>query len=129
MPCDSVRSTPVVFNRVAYTPGHAGTLITALEDIGFSVRNSQLYKRHTSISVGEGLVITPKNEYGTRENTITYLDGQFWIPEPLQSRFTVERVQSAYAMRVAEDEATENGWQFERLSETEFEMSKESLYA
>ena len=93
------------------------------------MRNSQLYKRHTSISVGEGLVITPKNEYGTRENTITYLDGQFWIPEPLQSRFTVERVQSAYAMRVAEDEATENGWQFERLSETEFEMSKESLYA
>jgi hypothetical protein len=121
MACNSIFRTPVKFENALYKPGNMDTFIDAVDAMGFQFQdNVQLYRKH--LPSGTALVIWPKGENRTRENAVLYRNGEFRIPSTLESRFSLERVQTAYAMQTAKQTAKRNGWQFTQTSETEFEF-------
>jgi anthranilate/para-aminobenzoate synthase component II len=125
MPCNTIQRTPITFEKVVYKPGHAALLIEALESMGFEVQDAVLYKHGTRKVVDDnGLKIVPKGAiFSTRENTILYNSkGSFQVPNTMQDRFTLEKLQNAYGMAAARQTAKQNGWQFHQISETEAEF-------
>jgi hypothetical protein len=121
MACDSIYRTPINFENALYKPGNMDTLIDAIHDMGFQFdAGVQLFRKH--MPKGVSLMIWPKDEYRRLENTVTYRDGQFRIPDTLGDRFSLTRVQNAYGMQTAKQTAKKNGWNFTQTSETEFEF-------
>lgn len=109
MPCYSVRSTPVAFEKVAYKPLHLDLMTAALEELGY-----QAQKR------GATLKIWPKNTVANATNTVAYGGGVLQIPSTLKDRFTVDAVQQAYARQAVKLHAKRNGWLLRDVGENQF---------
>lgn len=114
MPCYSVRSTKVAFEKVAYKPGHLGLLAAALEEMGYQVQRS-----------GTTLKIWPKNTVANTTNTIAYGGGGvLQIPSTLKDRFTLDAVKQAYARQAVKLQAKRNGWLLREVGENQFVVER-----
>jgi hypothetical protein len=117
MPCYSIRQTPVVFEKVAYRPGHIGLLIDALKELGFDTESDADGKR-------SGLRIWPAGTIRTAENSAVYRDGAFEVPSTLKNRFSLDRVKEAYARQAIRLHARRNGWLVREAGTAQFELVK-----
>jgi hypothetical protein len=118
MPCYTIRQTPVVFEKVAYRPGHLGLLIDALKELGFETDSETPESRRS------GLRIWPAGTIRTAENTVLYRDGMFEVPSTLKKRFPLDRLKEAYARQAIRLHARRNGWLLRELSNSQFELVK-----
>ncbi len=109
MPCYSIRSTKVAFEKVAYRSAHLGLLTAALQEMGYQVQRS-----------GTTLKIWPKNTVANAANTIAYGGGILQIPSPLKDRFTLDAVKQAYARQAVKLHAKRNGWLLREVGENQF---------
>ncbi len=119
MPCYTIRTTPVTFEKVAYKAGHLGLLIEALKNLGFQVEEGVIKQPGTVIK------LWPAGTAPVLENTILYTDGRFEVPSPLRNRFRLEVVQQAYACEAVKLHARRNGWRLRQLAENEFEVTRQ----
>jgi hypothetical protein len=109
LPCWSVRSTKVAFEKVAYKPAHLELLTAALQEMGYEVLRN-----------GATLKIWPKNTVANAANTIAYGGGILQIPSPLKDRLTLDRVKEAYARQAVRLHAKRNGWLLQEIGGREF---------
>ncbi len=109
MPCYSVRSTKVAFEKVAYRPAHLDLMTAALQEMGYQVQRS-----------GTTLKIWPNNTVANATNTIAYGGGMLQIPSTLKGRFTLDAVQQAYTRQAVKLQAKRNGWLLREVGENQF---------
>ena len=106
MPCDTVRRTPVRFNKIKHQAASLPMLAGALQDRGFTVR------------------ITGANALEFRDRSTgvpaTYYAGEFNVPATLRG-WDLDRVKEAYAARIVAEGAKRFGWLLTKKSDTEFE--------
>jgi hypothetical protein len=112
MPCDTIRATPITFEKAVFKAAHLDVLITALLNLKFMVKKE-----------ANGLVFWPAiDRYNVGTNSVTYQNGQFKIPSTMSARFSMEKVQNAYGMQAARTMAQKAGWQFKQLDESNFQI-------
>jgi hypothetical protein len=86
MSCYTIRQIPVVFEKVAYRPGHPGLLIDAFKELGFETDSESPEGKRS------GLRIWLAGTIRTAENTVLYQDGMFEVPSTLlKKRLSLDR--------------------------------------
>ena len=113
MPCWSVRSTKVAFEKVAYKPAHFDLMTAALQEMGYQVQRN-----------GTTLKIWPKNTVANTTNTIAYGGGILQIPSTLKDRFTLDAVKQAYSRQAVKLHAKRNGWLLREVGENQFVVER-----
>jgi hypothetical protein len=125
VPCYTIRSTGVTFEKVAYQPGHLALLLEALKDLGYQLEAGvRTISLRTHLPSGTAVRIWPAGTYAGVQNTILYKDGKFQIPSAMRDRFTLERIEQAYARQAVLTHAQRNNWLVREISQTEFELTR-----
>jgi len=125
MPCYTIRSTRVTFEKVAYQPGHMALMLDALKAMGYQIQGPfPVLGLRSRMPRGLAVKIWPIGTVATAQNTILYQDGRLQIPSTLRDRFTVDAVKEAYAREALKLHAKRNGWLLREISPTEYEVTK-----